>query len=227
MKKIIALLTSLFISLFNNVEFTTAPDRTYTADSYYKVSEAEPPDYRNIYEAATTASGKDNCKTTNFSSRGKMLNYPDGTGSSVIKGFWLANCNTGSYSFSSVPDAKEYVFTDSGYIIAPYDCELMSKSSTNSGHDMVVKFTLGDNVYRLTYSNMERWYCCCGKTPNTDESELVNYQWVHDSEEQEGHIFKQGNVLGKSVAGQTKVIVVKLNGNSEGDCTFKQMYLNQ
>lgn len=227
MKKLLALLTALFVSIFNNVEFTTTADRVYTADNYYKVDEADPPDYRDIYNFSPTASGKDNCKTANWSSNGREIKYDATTPADTTKGMWFENRVDKSISDAEL-SGHTYTFTNSGYIIAPYDCTLQSSSKTNSGHDMVVVVELDGVKYRLTFSKMERWYCCMRKSADMDaNANILDYLWVHNSDEQQGKTFDRGCVLGSSISGETTVTIVKLNALGESDTTFQEMYLNQ
>ena len=226
MKQLIALLTSLFMCLFNNVEYTTTAMRDYTADNYYKVSESDPPDYRDIYNYSPTASSKENCKTTNYTSNGKIITYTDEekTDSNLVEGYWFVDGK--SAKTENLANSHDYTFQDDCYIIAPYDCKLQSYSATNSGHDMVLQFSVGSSSYQITFSKMERWYCCMKRVPDAN-GPILEYPWVHTSQEQYGKTFLAGDVLGKAFSGKTKVTVVKLTNTGTASTTFKDMYLNK
>lgn len=201
LKKLLSMLLALFVALFNNVSYTATDDKDYTADSYYTVDVQEAPDYRDIYNSNATASKLNSCRTTNYSAQGRLVKYTDDV---EYKGYWFENSTLKNQS--DIPDDKKFVFTSDCYIIIPFDGELVSESNTNSGHDMIVNCNVNNNKYRLTISNMSRWYCCMGRNNVSDMYDL-DYAWVHTSVEQQGKQFKQGNVLGMGVKDKTTIVV--------------------
>ena len=228
MKKLLALLTTLFVSIFNNVGFTTMADRPYTGEGYYKVDEGEPPDYRDIYNYNPSMSGKSNCRTTNWSSGGIDVDYSDDEKNSQLAIGKYVEANTTDKVDNL--DVKTITLKKHSYIIAPYDCTLLTSSNTSDGHTMELECTLGNNKYKIILKNMERWYCCNLRDMDVDASvsgNMLKYPWVHNSEEQQGKSFRRGNVLGVAIPNVTTATVVKVGVGGTKDCTWKTLYLNK
>lgn len=200
MKKLLSLFIAFVTALMNNVGYTAGPDVQYTADSYYTVDEAEAPDYRNIYNNNAVVSKKVSCRTANYSAQGQRVQY---TTDVTYFGYWFEN--SVKMKEDGLPKDKTYVFEEDGYIIAPFDCELISESTTNTGHDMIVKCTVGSNSYRLTISGMNRWYCCMGREDSVDVTD-TEFIWEHTSKEQKGKKFNGGCVLGQGVNSKTTIV---------------------
>lgn len=223
MKKLLAICVSLFFCMFAGLSYTQADNKAYNEDSYYKIDVEEPPDYRTLYDKTYVAqSNTSSCKTTNFSNSGKLIRY--GTVDTGIPGYWFINNRSIGIDDAQLLNKKIVLDTEGQYIICPFDAELISESATNDGHSMVIKVNANGEEYRLTFSNMDRWYCCMGRT-NPEKDYDGNTTWTHTCEELKGHTFKGGNVLGLTTK-DTTVEIARYNGKSTDAANFYEMYMN-
>lgn len=216
MKKIFAMIMGLIMSLFNSVSYAPVEDKSITNSNFYTIDEADAPDYRELYGGVATASSLVSCKTKNFTAQGKPVNYIENK-NVTYHGYWLENAIT--KADSDLPTDKAYTFSSDTYIIMPYDGTLLTDSTTNNGHNMIVVCNVGSKSYRLKFTKMKCWYCDVGRT------EPDNGNYVHTSDNQKGKSFKAGNVLGMAKDG-TKVLVHEMDGDTvlENGTTFKTLY---
>lgn len=215
MKKLLAIAVSFVISLFNNVSYEAVEGKQYTDDSYYKVDVSDAPDYREYYSSVPSTAKKYACKTTNYNAQGEKVKM---TTDVKYTGYWFENAvNMTEDSLNA--SSNTHTFTSSGYIIIPFDGKLNTDSTTNNGENMTVICSVDGKDYQLTFTGMECWYCDVGRG---DLGESSKY---HTSDNQKGKAFKAGNVLGRSVGGQTTVEVKPIkNGKAKGSCTIQQFY---
>lgn len=218
MKRLFAMLMGLFISMSNSVAFRPADDnKSLTESTYYTVAESDAPDYRETYGGVATASSKVSCKTRNFSAQGRVVVYTENK-DVTYRGYWLENVTV--KNDKDLPTDKAFTYTSDIYIIAPYDCTLVSDSTTNDGSNMTVTCDVGSKKYRLKFTGMKCWYCDVGREDPEDG------KYIHTSENQKGKTFKAGNVLGLAKAGETKVVVHEMvDGKVKEDgVTIKDLY---
>lgn len=214
MKKILAIIIAFCTSLFNSVDFQVAGDKQYTADGYYQIDVGESPDYRTFYGSNPTASNLTSCKTTNYSAQGKRVSLD--TSVSTV-GYWFVNGV--NMDEKNLPEEKYYEFTSESYIICPFDATLETDSTSNDGSTMTVICSVDNKSYRLTITGMECWYCDVGR--NFSSGTLFQ----HTSDNQKGHVFKAGNVLGKAKAGTVINVCAIVNGRASSKAiSVKQMY---
>lgn len=214
MKKILAIIVSFLLSAFNSLDFNMAGDKQYSVNDYYTIDVEDAPDYREFYSGTPSASNKTSCKTTNYSAQGKKVNM---TSNVSYSGYWFENGVSKSEDILS--DDTKFTFTSSGYIIMPFDGTLSTDSTTNNGKNMTVVCNIDNKQYRITFENMECWYCDVGRE-NIDES-----NGYHTSDNQKDKTFKAGNVLGRAVGGETTVEIKPIkNGSVIGSCSIKQFY---
>lgn len=220
MKRLLAMLLALFTSIFSGVNYQVSGEKPYANDIYYKVDEADAPDYRTLYDRSFVAeSNTTGCKTANYSEGQQYVLY-NGINTSY-KGYWFLSNDT-----VTVDDELKYktlsIGTEGAYIICPYDATLRSSSTTNDGHTMQIRIELNGKAYDLTFENMDRWYCCMSRT-NPLKDNNGNEVWQHTSSEQQGHTFSAGNVLGRATAETT--VRIKLISDSE-TATMYDLYVN-
>lgn len=215
MKKLLAIIVSVFISLFNNISYTAVVDKQYTDNNYYKVDVSDAPDYREYYSSVPSTAKKYACKTANYNAQGRKVKM---TTNVAYTGYWFENAvNMDEASLSNT--SNSYTFASSGYIIIPFDGKLNTDSTTNNGENMTVICSVDGKDYQLTFTGMECWYCDVGRG---DSGESSKY---HTSDNQKGKSFKAGNVLGRSIGGKTVVEIKPIKkGKVKGSCTLQQFY---
>lgn len=220
MKRLLAMLLALFTSIFTGVNYQVSGEKPYANDIYYKIDEADAPDYRTLYDRSFVAeSNTTGCKTTNYSEGQQYVIY-NGVATSY-KGYWFIANDT-----AVVDDNLKYktlnIGSEGSYIICPYDATLCSTSITNDGHSMSIRIELNGKAYDLLFENMDRWYCCMSRTnPLIDPN--GNEVWQHTSTEQQGHTFSAGNVLGRATANTT--VNIKPVSKTES-ATMYDLYVN-
>ena len=222
MKRLLAMLLALFSSITNNVDYQVQGDVPYSAGSYYTIEEGQAPDYRDIYGTPAVASREVSCKPNPFMGAREEVTYSDGA--EHVNAYWLVGGE--SIAYDSLTDDTTFVFDSDSQIIIPYTGELLSASSTSDGTSMNVKCTVNGQDYQLQITGMDRWWCCMSrnethKVPNK-YGKLV---WSHTCSELQGTTFNQGQVLGKSIAGETKVkIFVYTSSKSITPCSIKELF---
>ena len=222
MKKLLSMLLALFMSMSNNVDYQAQGDVPYAAGSYYTIEEGQAPDYRSIYGSQVVASREIACKPIPWKGACKSVNYTDGA--QHVNAYWLASSDSKNYA--DLSDDYTYTFDKECQIIIPYTGTLLSASGTSDGTSMVVKCEVNDDSYQLHITGMDRWWCCMGRNETqkvtNSYGELV---WEHTCRELQGTSFNQGQVLGRSIAGETKVKIFKyVDGKATVACTLKDFY---
>lgn len=221
MKRIIALLLSLFISIGNDVNFIASEDKEYNADAYYTLEVMEPPDYRDIYGSNPVAARNLSCRAKTYKSNGKTIIYS--SGNDHINAMWVEDGVSKNYD--ELPTEDTFQFTSDGFIIIPYDGQLLTSSENSNGHTMLVKCSVGGSYYRLDIQNMERWWCCVGRDLPTDVDASGKVIWNHTCRELRGESLPQGTVLGKAQEGTTiTVSIYDATGDSVSNCSIKDLY---
>lgn len=221
MKRIIALLLSLFLSIGNDINFIASEDKPYDADAYYTLDVMEPPNYRDIYGSNPVAARNLSCRAKTYKANGKLITYTDGA--EHLNATWFEDGVTKKYD--DLPNESKFTFESEGYIIIPYDGQLMTSSETSTGHSMVVKCHVAGQSYRLTIENMERWWCCVGRDLPTDTTADGQVVWKHTCRELKGESLPQGTVLGKAQDGTTiSVSIYDSTGNSVSTCSIADLY---
>ena len=222
MKRLLAMLLALLTSLFQGVNYQASDVKPYAPTAYYKIDPDSKPDYRALYDSTYMPnSNTSSCRTTNYSSNGRLISY--GTTTVPETGYWFIDDATVDITDDSLKANLLDLSAGNGeYLICPYDAVLCTNSANNKGHDMKLKITLDSVDYELYFEEMERWYCCMARqNPVVDSS--GNTIWIHTSDEQYGHIFKQGNVLGRA-SDKTKVTITCTTDSNLS--TFESMYKN-
>lgn len=211
MKKLLAWLMSFFIALGNNVEYTRQEDtHDYNeTEIYYFDTQRSGYDYRNSQEQLSMSSSAVSCRFTRYaSSKAKRVKY-DSNNAPEIEAYWFEAGQV--VDIADIPsDTKEYVFTTSGEIVAPYACKLTTENlSANDCTTMELVCTIHNtDTYRITITGMERWYC------DVRRQELVFHTWDNPSENGDYKQFQAGDCLGISVSGQTKIVVNPMSGGT-------------
>lgn len=77
MKRLLAMLMSLFLSIFNNVDYQAQGDMQFVSEGYYTIDEGTAPDYRDLYGTNPVASKEVSCHPTTFKGSGKQVTYKD------------------------------------------------------------------------------------------------------------------------------------------------------
>lgn len=222
MKKLLSMLLALLLSITNNVDYQVQGDVEYSAGSYYTIEEGQAPDYRSIYGSPAVASRDVSCKPIPFKGAAKTVVYSDGA--DHITAYWFESNSNKKYEELTVD--TDYLCESSSQLIAPYACELLSSSVTSDGTSMSIKCSVDNQDYQLQIIGMDRWWCCMGrnethKVPNV-YGELV---WKHTCSELQGTRFNQGQVLGKSIEGVTKIKVFKYTSNKAiSPCSIEEFY---
>ena len=220
MKRLLAMLLSLFTSLFSGLNYQVSEPKPFARDIYYKVDVAEAPDYRTLYDRSFVAeSNTTGCKTQNYNDNGQVLLYQDIATS--YPGYWFI-ANETHVVDDTLRLSSLDISSDGAYLICPYDATLLSFSSNNDGHSMQLRIELNGKSYKLTFENMDRWYCCMSRTNPLYDSN-GNEVWVHTSAEQQGHSFRAGNVLGKL----TEESLVRIEAlYPQTSCTMYDLFVN-
>lgn len=216
MKRLLAMLMSLFLSIFNNVDYQAQGDMQFVSEGYYTIDEGTAPDYRDLYGTNPVASKEVSCHPTTFKGSGKQVTYKDEN--THIHGYWVVNRE--GMSYDKLPDGDTYTFENEGYIIMPYTGVLRTSSATSTGRVMVLSVEVGGVSYRLDIQNMERWWCCLGKLEPDDTDILSNPTWVHTCGELLDTQIRQGYVLGNAQEGTT-ITIAKSDGSA---ATWKEFY---
>lgn len=216
MKRILALLLSLFTAITNNIDYQAQGDMPYQDDVYYTIDEGSAPDYRDLYGTNPVGSADVSCHPRTFKGSGEYLTYSDGK--QHTRGVWIVNRE--GMNFDSLPDSSSYTFENDVYIIMPFTGVLRTSSKTSTGHTMILSISLDGQEYRIDIQNMERWWCCLGKDKPDAQDALGNSVWVHTCGELLDTQIRQGYVLGMAQAGTTVNVAL-----SDGTpVTWKEFY---
>lgn len=216
MKRLLAMLLSLFLAVSNNIEYQAQGDMEFAYGSYYTIDEGTAPDYRNLYGTNPVASKEVSCHPTTFKGSGKFVTYSDNN--QHLQGVWIENRTPMRYS--ALPDGSSYTFESEGYILMPFTGVLRTSSATSTGHTMVLSVEVGNTEYRIDIQNMERWWCCLGKIEPDDVDVLGNPVWTHTCGELLDTQIRQGYVLGNAKEGTT-VTIAKSDGSA---ATWAEFY---
>lgn len=214
MKKLLAWLLAFLTSTSYNVDYAREdPKQFYQSDGYFKLdTELAEPDYRtqNTVEAST------------FSSQKACLYYnTDASNAKAVIGlnktaYWFEDGVEKSLTGLSDTE-KQYTFTISGLIVAPFDMTSVTPSTTvqNDWPSMSLECKVNGETYILTISGMECWFCDLKRTlPRVDSNDPNSMVVLTHDYNESTHSFKQGQVLGRSVANQTTVtITLKSSGD--------------
>lgn len=219
MKRLLSMILSLFISMFNNVDYQMHDAMPFEHDAYYTIAEAEAPDYRMSFGDVTTAGRQRSCVSQLFTLNGHLIQYPTSM-KGIIGGYWFVNSSSMKYDELS---GNSYTFETDGKIICPYDGILKTSSVTSDGRSMDILFSLGDSIhdgYVMRITNMERWWCCDSKVDYDSTDQLGRGTWVHTCSELKGATLKQGVYLGRATAGNTTITIYDDSGNKVDFKTF-------
>lgn len=218
MKELLAILVGIFTSLFNSLEYQPADTtKLYAEDAYYTIDANDSPDYREFYGSIYSNGDLSGCRTTNYDAQGKLI---EGLPNNVrYQGYWLENGTTTNIDSDKLIDST-YEFKSNCYIIAPFDCTLVTDTNSNKCDTMVVDCEIDDVIYRLEFTDMERWYCDVSRTYSSDDK-------YHTSDNQKGKLFRAGDVLGVAQAGTSVKVTPRNDTEYLGTCTFQQMYLGE
>jgi len=239
MKNLLMKAIIFLTAIFNNIPFTISDKQIpYAHNNYFYIDEYEAPDYRVLYDRDfIVESNTTSCKTSNYNGGGVYCNYDDVKGFNGVKGYWFipgVHEVISEKPTTSDIDSKLIQYSDTkgfgSYIICPFDAKLLSSSKTNNGTNMELLITVTSTDsnepmdFYISINNMNRWYCCMDRLNYLKDAE-GNITWQHTSPEQQGHIFKSGNVLGKATANTT--ISIKLYNDDDTPVTFRNLFLQQ
>lgn len=202
MKRLLAMLMALFLSMFENVDYEYQDAVPFAHDSYYTVQVPEQTvDYRDLYGKQIAAADSVSCVPTTYSVACENVIYSDGV--TRVGAKWVEA--RVKKDISEIKDTT-FTFESDTQIACPYSGTLMSSSKTGTGTVMEVAIALGGKNYRLFLEDMERWWCCEGKA---DYDNPEKETWVHTCNELKGTTFKSGTCLGRAKAGKTKLYVME------------------
>ena len=205
MKKILAMLMAMFISMFENVDYQYQAEVPFEHDAYYTVAIPEEEiDYRDLYGKQIAAGGNYSCVPTTYSVASYTVEYTDGATHAGAK--WVVANEPKCIDDIS---GNEFMFTTDCHIICPYAGTLLTSSNTSDGTSMEIAIAVNNKNYRLYIDGMERWWCCEGKVTYDNPD---NCSWIHTCNELKGTAFKAGNCLGRALPDQTTIKVVE-DGN--------------
>lgn len=242
MKRFLALITAFFMSLSTSTDYTVVSDKDYSSNTY-KVNEYQMPDYRTYFGGGLNASSSSGCTPINFNSNGQWVGFGSGywfvdgskpkkkdgqlvapTYKYTSKGKCKVKKKNAKTHVITTVNGKKYKdatlakgsFKDGQYIIAPFNCVLMSHSVSGGVTSMNLRCDSGSNTYNITIRNMKCWYC------DINRSGEFAY---HTSDEQYGRKFSGGNVLGIATRDTyIKVTPIGKTGNQIGHCSMMQFY---
>ena len=217
MKKILSILFSLFISLFNNIGYQQQNEVVYGNDKYFKIESEEEVDYRQIYDNGPTTAGNNSCHPEFFYSNGrKVILDTDESKDGTPRAYWLIDNETMKMSEITADDSTITVERNVS-IIAPVRCKIKSSSKTASTtNDIQLICTTADgNKYTIQCENLERWWCCYGRTvASSDDNDIP--QWEHTCPECAGKTIAAGQVIGHALGGKTTITITPSNRNDSG-----------
>lgn len=220
MKRLIALLISLFTALGNNVAYVQ-PDHDleqFTHNSYYIVEEGDAPNFRDIYSNSHSISIANTCSqsTQRVSANAKRITI---TGQPNLissgRGYYIIDDGS-DHTIADLPTSTTYTVTEDvdaicDYIVCPFPAELISKPACSPTGVLSVELTVGikgtnEEKYTMNISNLVRWNCCLNK-PSPDAIEDVNGTdipiYVHTYSEWPTTEAVAGCILGEVKAGTT------------------------
>lgn len=223
MKKLLAWLLSFFMALGANVEYTRQEDtHEYVESEVYRfVGEVEYVDYRS-QQAHSSNSKEVSCRDTpQIASAAKQVKYESNNTPGTLA-YWFENGVT--MSIKDIPnDSKEYIFDSSGTIVLPYPGYLTTENlQANDCTTMeVVCKVNGVDAYRLSFSGMECWFC------DTNRESLTFHTWENPDSNGNRKQFSAGTALGKSVEGQTSVVINPIENGavSSRQCTVNDFFM--
>lgn len=204
MKRLLAMLMSLFISMFENVDYQFHADTPFEHNAYFTVDVREEDiDYRDLYGKQIAAGSNYSCVPSTYSAASSVVNYNDGA--TRVGAEWIVANSSKDYSEIT---GDSFLFETDAKIVCPYAGTLITSSKTSNGRSMEIAINVGGNNYRMVVEEMERWWCCDGKI-SYDDPEAQ--EWDHTCSELKGTTFKAGTCLGRATAGETKVTIYQNN----------------
>ncbi len=204
------------MALTNNIGYQQQNEVTYGDDKYFKITSTDEVDYRAAYGEGPTNTGNDSCHEAFFASSGKK----------VIKGnpnlYWLIDNEI--IKLDNIPDSISFTVSANCNIIAPTRCKIMSSSKTPSKtNDITLQCQVDSNSYTIKCENLERWWCCYGRTSAADVKGDIP-TWEHTCTDSLNRIIQSGQVIGRALGGKTVITISKSGGNmSDG---IREFYRN-
>lgn len=217
MKRILAMLMTVFFSIQNNVGIQFSADNVFVVDSWYTIQENSQPDYRQLYTHGVQLTSADNC--TKSTRNAKNLVQIASDSSPGLSAYWIAE-GDGSMSINDVPDEGTYTWDKTGEIIAPLNCIVSSTATSGGGHSMRLDTVAGD--YTFVIENMERWYCCRYRKSSGVDENGNEVPWIH-TVDIGGSLIKAGQLVGMAKEGTT----VKVYNTKTGAMTSLQSFYNR
>ncbi len=202
MKRLLAMILTVFFSIQNNVGIQFSGDTSFVVDSWYKIPEATAPDYRQLYSSGIQLTSADNCTpSTRVAQNAVQVDSENTIG---VSAYWFAESEDELY-ISDITDEVEYTWSEAGEIIAPLNCTVVTPSTSGGGHSMRLDTVSGD--YTFVFENMERWFCCRYRKDNAE-----NAQWSHTLDVS-GTTIKAGQLIGFAQKGTTVKVYNTKTGN--------------
>lgn len=196
------LITLVINSLLNGTNPVAADEIPYNVDSMYVGSVHDETDFQKLY-TNFTGSGKasDKCDLSTVSC--KATEPKDGANGYL----WIKNADVSDKNLSKLLDNNKISFKKGEEIVAPFSGTMITKAS-KSQQGTYMEFESDSKVYKITITNMGRWWCCRGRKPSV--SEKPGKKFTHTSEH-EGHdtvSFKANELLGYATS-KTEVKFLK------------------
>ena len=207
MKRMLAMLMTVFFSIQNNVGVQFSADNAFMVDSWYTIQEDTAPDYRQLYTGGVQLTSADNCTpSTRTVQDAVQIESETTTGMSA---YWFAE-SLDTMSVTDVPDETEFVWETSGEIVAPLNCVVSTSATSGGGHSMRIDTVAGD--YTFVFEDMERWYCCRYRKGSGTDEEGTPVPWSH-TVDIAGRTIKAGQLVGFAKEGTTVKVYDTRSGN--------------
>ena len=205
MKKLLAMLMAMLLSMFENVDYQYQSERPFNHDSYYTIDvPAQTVDYRDLYGKQIAAGGSYSCIPTTYNVSCYTVNYSDGV--TRVGAKWVV---ANEHKDIAEISGTTYTFESNSPIACPYAGTLLTSSNTSTGTIMEIAISVNGKNYRMYIEDMERWWCCDSKK---DYDFPDTKTWEHTCSELKGTTFKAGTCLGRARANSTSIHVIE-NGN--------------
>ena len=160
MKRLLAMLTALWVALTNNIGYQASPGTAYKAGEYFIIEEGMAPDYRSLYDTVPVAGGNNNCYPGNHSTL-KSLHVYSGTDLDTYEDLCaMTKEDAKEWKAGNIPDDTKYSVESERYLYSPYSGKITTSPLTSDGTNMTIQFTTSSGKnYVVNYHGMKCWYC--------------------------------------------------------------------
>ena len=209
MKRILAMLASLWFAIANNIGYQASADVPYQAGEYFVIEEGFSPDYRSLYDKQPIAGGNNNCFYSTHPVQSGLHLY---TGDDLKQYEDLCAFTKDAYKewkTGNIPDTTGYAPPAGSYIYSPFAGKILSNPTTSDGTAMEVRVELSNGEkYVISITGMECWYCDIARDLSVVEPDKFHTY----SDLGKAATVKAGSLLG--VAGDNCNIMIVREGSS-------------